>query len=338
MAYLDTSRNPDFFQIDFLVTESTPTHKVLTWIPRIQPDTEEVLPDIKGYNLYYNIIPTKFKKINKDLIKDTFFHHIVASYNKRDRGYYIVEAVYEDNKKKSSGVYDIYIPFDAYAKKASRETLYHVLNQRSNLAHNIPAFLYAQKPHGTPNCPMCNKLNQGAMKSKCPTCLGTGKEGGFEGPLLIFMQYSNNFSHSIVDQGNRKANEINQQVELPVEMGLIQIGDMIREGKTPFRVFTVDNISISEYNGRPMKMFLNLMVEESAHMLWTVTTPKYEIAPHIDYFNCREAYYNAVCSVDPYSTALKPTGFPASVLTETQKSSGGLVSYKYYQFLDNNTN
>lgn len=327
--WLDVRFKPEYLQAQFSVRQSSPTKKELFWILTPQPDTDEVI-EYKGFNLYYNIIPINLTKINKTLITDTHFSHLVAAYAKRDRGYYRVEAVLKDGSVISTEIKDIYVPPDAIARKISKEGLYIVLNQHDAQIDNIPLFLYARKPFGSPKCPKCNDATQGPLKSKCPTCLGSGMLGGWEGPLLIYGSYANMFSSSVSDQGNRISSEINQQMETMAEFAIIKENDYIREARSPFRLWCVSNTTMSEYNGRPLKVFCNLQVEESWHPLWETPTPLFNSPENIHYFNVREDYADILATVGKGQQTDPIPGFPEKVPPATILENYGLARYHQY--------
>lgn len=330
MVYTDTRFNSSFLQLSFFIENQTPTHRTLSWSLLPQPDTDSLFP-ADCYNVYYNIVPNNdYILLTKTPIPENTFVHEIASYVKMPRGYYVIEALNKERTKSlKSKEFDIYVPFDELALKMSKEFMWVLMNHHDHMIDNIPFWLYTKKPFGSAKCPVCYKSNIGSIKSKCPTCLGTGFEGGFNFPILGFGTYSAPFNKTVVDLGSRISQEVNQQLQTLAEFALIDVGDYIREAKPPFRLWAVTNVSTSEYNNRPLKLFLNLQLEESGHPLWNVDLPTVTFPKHIHYFNVRDQY-NAIYSSINRTTKTTFASFSEQIQPTVTSEASGIIKYRHY--------
>lgn len=328
MVYLDTRFRDDLLQIDFYTQESNPTYKKLAWSLKPQPDTDQVF-DAVGFNLYYSIIPNNiWTKLNTTPITDNFFIHNVPRYVKVDRGYYQVEAVAASGATLRSHTFDVYIPPDRTAMKMSKEFLWWLMDKHGTLIDNIPVFQYVKRTYGC-NCPKCKQPGIGVLKANCPICFGTGFEGGYHEPVLTFVTYGGNFSSSKTDLGNRVSSEVSQQAETSAEVSMFDVGDFIREAQAPYRLFNVASVSFSEYNGRPLKLFLQLQLEESGHPLWKMKLPTFTMPEHIHYMKVREIYEQIMASINK-NPETSISGFPEGSSPTVTTESYGYVRYRQY--------
>jgi hypothetical protein len=297
MVELIVKDNPDYLQAKFRVNSITPVQTKVEWVLEEQPDTCEVAP-VEGFNLYYNEVPNRFLvKLNDEPIATTTFTHNTAKYSKFPRGYYQIEGILPDGSTLKSRVFDIYHPFDRTGSKMSKEFMFFsMMRHGRERIDNIPVYVFARKGFGTDLC-KCAVEGFGPLKSKCPDCLGTGFKGGFQCPVLSFVVYGQPFGRQETHTGPRKAQESTNMATAAAEICMINPNDYYREILPPFRLFCVENVQATEYNGRPVLLNMVVQQEESAHPLWQKDLPPLTLPDNIYYRDVRETYETIVDSI-----------------------------------------
>ncbi len=307
MVLLDTRFKEDYLNVDFKADSSTPTTTKVRWKLRDQPYSDKPFPAV-SYNLYFNEVPNQqFIKLNDKPITTPIFTHNTPRYTKYPRAYYIIEAVDAKGNKKSSHLKDLYPDFDRVGDKMSKTEVYYSMAKHGERIDNEPIWIYARKGFGTPVCKACSVAGMGALKSKCPKCLGTGlEEGYYDPPVLAYMTYQSAFQRNETHTGPRLSQEMMNTVNVAAEFCMINPYDYIREANFPFRLYCVQAVTATEYNTRPVVLFLSLQLEESGHPLYEKDMPSIQFPKNVYYNNCRELYEKTISTIgkdpeDPFA-------------------------------------
>lgn len=246
-----------------------PTRFKLSW------ELEETDPPLApiGYNIYFSETSQNFTKVNADLVDNKTFLHIYPNYSKSIRAWYKIEAVMEDGTTQLTRALSFIPNLNEYQKTMGLRFLFWSMSFPAG-SGSVPALVFPARKSGA-KCKICSMPGQGSFLSKCKTCYGTGFDGGYYEPVLVFLSYNMAFQKSKSNTGDRISEEVPQSVELSTEWAIIGPNDYIMELEAPNRLWAAQNVSINEFNGYPISQRVGLMQEESGHPLYSLTLPHF---------------------------------------------------------------
>lgn len=243
---------------------------------------------IKGYNLYYSEGKNnEFSLVNSELITEPNYTHIYPNYHKFTSLYYKVEVLFNDGTSQISDVLDIYDIRNQYERTMLNRDMYGLMAGVDPTS--LAVAFYTRKTYDTP-CPRCNNL-----QNNCPVCLGVGLIGGFNIPVLGYIDYLGSLSMEEVNEGNEIRQEYRVQLRTCSGYTFLKPNDYYRELSPPYRLFCIINISDSEFSTSPITYTCNCRMEESGHPLNKLKLPTSRdlVYPPMYYNTIESDYYEA---------------------------------------------
>lgn len=198
-----------------------------------------------------------FNKLNATPLTGTFLSDITTQeYSKVDEGWYVVEAVLLDK----GGVTLRSAPTTWLTAQKNWVTLRsNEIQRREYLLLTkfvgVKSYLFRKKSYGK-RCTSCwDPKTEQVLNDHCPTCIGTGFEGGFFDPASFFVQYETTpNSRDKVYYGKLEANQIGAwTISLPVlnsEDIIVRIGD--------WNIYRVDKIMPTELQANTVRQIVTL--------------------------------------------------------------------------------
>lgn len=253
--------------VDLRVLSASVTKYTLNWKVTSQ---DGII--IRGFNIYYTeTLSTPLVRVNQELVDGMSFTHVLANYNKFPRAFYQVEAIDSEGNSYKSGIKDIFERPDLYTQQIIKREMFDLMSDVVPLT--LPVALYQRRTSGK-NCPRCSPGKQmGPMQNKCIVCFGTGYEGGFYEPVVIFINYESLLNNQQSNTGLRIQQENQTSASTSSGFGYIRINDYIREILMPNRLFCVSNLQSTESLNRPITYRMSLQQEESEHPLYMLSIP-----------------------------------------------------------------
>lgn len=262
--------------VKFLVKNITPNYIDLAWelldekywfenIIKNQP--------IKGFNVYYGESPESLFKINNEVIDGYSFRHITFNYDKFKNHYYKIEMVMENEVKYASPLMNI---FPQMLKSALSIMRTHVFKLVATISEVVPTpVLFYQRRTSGVLCPLCGIDKKiGNIRSNCPTCLGTGYEGGYYKPVLAWVNSMAATNKDVSDQGVIKMQNSGKPVNTSSFFIVPKVNDFYRELTSPFRLYCVNSINQETESGNaPVSIVMTVTHEDSFHPLYSQKIP-----------------------------------------------------------------
>jgi len=261
--------------VNLIVQNITPNYTDLQWVILDQENFLKniVKEPIKGFNLYYSENPESLVKVNQEIIDGYFYHHVTFNYDKFKNHYYKIELVTDSDKKIESPIMTIYPKMLKAMFNVMRTHLFELVCNVSDIV-NIPVLFYQKRTSGI-LCSSCGiNKSMGSIRSKCPTCEGTGYEGGYYPPVLAWVDYKNANNKDVQDQGVIKMQPSNRIATTSSFFIVPKVNDYFRELIPPFRLYCVGQIAQeSETGNQPVSTIMAVQQEDSNHPLYGKKVP-----------------------------------------------------------------